>query len=85
MFPLTHQPLKHLAYVEWFTPFSSMPDSRHGMYKISCFLRSRERVASIIPVSNIARSIHLLPKFGPVAPRHWTSNTILEECNTFFC
>ncbi|KAG1884424.1 hypothetical protein F4604DRAFT_1878757 [Suillus subluteus] len=84
MFPPTHQPPKHLAYVEWFTPFSSMPDSRHGMYKISRFLCSGERVASIIPVSNIARSIHLLPKFGPVAPRHWTSNTILEECNTFF-
>ncbi|KAG2071645.1 hypothetical protein BDR04DRAFT_1128078 [Suillus decipiens] len=84
LFPPMSQPPKHLAYIEWFTPFSSMPDSHHGMYKISRFIRSGERVASIIPVSNIARSVHLIPKFGPVAPRHWTSNTVLEECDTFF-
>ncbi|KAG1832887.1 hypothetical protein DFJ58DRAFT_719474 [Suillus subalutaceus] len=83
LFPPMSQPPKHLAYIEWFTPFSSMPDSHHGMYKISRFIRSGERVASVIPVSNIARSVHLIPKFGPVAPRHWTSNTVLEECDTF--
>ncbi|KAG2038103.1 hypothetical protein BDR03DRAFT_811641, partial [Suillus americanus] len=65
-----------LAYLEWFTSFSSMPDSWHGMYKISHFLCLGERVTSIIPVSNIAHSVHLLLKFGPVAPHHWTSNTI---------
>ncbi|KAG1747466.1 hypothetical protein EDB19DRAFT_1894049 [Suillus lakei] len=84
LFPPTNQPPKHLTYVEWFTPFPSTPDSRHGMYKITCFVRSGERVASIIPVSNISCSIHLIPKFGPVAPRHWTSNNVLEECSTFF-
>ncbi|KAG2131135.1 hypothetical protein BD769DRAFT_1355430 [Suillus cothurnatus] len=84
LFPSTHQPPKHLAYIEWFKLFPSTPDSRHGMYKITCSVRSGERLASIIPVSNIVRSIHLIPKFGPVAPRHWTSNNVLEECDAFF-
>ncbi|KAG1880264.1 hypothetical protein C8R48DRAFT_767066 [Suillus tomentosus] len=30
LFPPTSQPPKHLAYIEWFTPFSSMLDSHHG-------------------------------------------------------
>jgi hypothetical protein len=54
------------------------------MYKITRLVHSGERVASIIPVLNIVHSIHLIPKFGPVAPRHWTSNNVLEECDTFF-
>ncbi|KAG0695842.1 hypothetical protein DFH29DRAFT_953648, partial [Suillus ampliporus] len=60
LFPLINQPPKHLAYIEWFTPFPLTPDSRHGMYKITCFIHSGERVASIIPVSNIACSVHLI-------------------------
>ncbi|KAG1731873.1 hypothetical protein EDD22DRAFT_788370 [Suillus occidentalis] len=84
LFPPANQPPNHLAYVEWFTPFSATPDPRHGMYKVTRFIRSGERVASIIPVSNISRSVHLIPKFRAIVPRHWTSNNVLEECDTFF-
>ncbi|KAG2085840.1 hypothetical protein BD769DRAFT_1374013 [Suillus cothurnatus] len=84
LFPSMHQPPKHLAYIEWFKPFPSTPESRHGMYKITRLVRSGERLASIIPISNIVCSIHLIPKFGPVVPRHWTSNNVLEECDAFF-
>lgn len=51
------------------------------MYKIS---RPVERVASIIPAANLRRSVHLFPQFGPVAPRHWTSVNVLEECAKFY-
>ncbi|KAG2055202.1 hypothetical protein BDR06DRAFT_989180 [Suillus hirtellus] len=84
LFPPMHQPPKHLTYVKWFKLFPSTPDSRHGMYKITHLVCSGERLASIIPVSNIVHSIHLIPKFGPVAPHHWTSNNVLEECDAFF-
>ncbi|KAG2029856.1 hypothetical protein BDR03DRAFT_975485 [Suillus americanus] len=73
----------HFAYVEWFTPFGQ-PEANHGLYKISHLVRNGERLASIIDISDIRRSVHLIPKFGPVAPREWTSSTVLELCSTFF-
>ncbi|KAF7369778.1 hypothetical protein MVEN_00309900 [Mycena venus] len=59
------KPSEHLAYVEWFSKFPKSPDSNHKMYKIS---HPAQRTASVIPISNIQRSIHLFPQFGPIAP-----------------
>ncbi|KAF8835183.1 hypothetical protein BDN67DRAFT_992522 [Paxillus ammoniavirescens] len=75
---------EHLAYVEWFSPFSTHPELNHGMYKVTRTIRNGERIASVIPVSSISRSVHLFPKFGAVAPREWTSSNVLELCNTFY-
>jgi hypothetical protein len=72
-----------LAYVEWFTPFHS-PVADLGMYQVSRSTRSSRRRASIIPVSQIERSIHLIPKFGRVMNITWSTDNVLELCRTFY-
>ena len=72
-----------LAYVEWFTSFNApVPDLE--MYQVSRSTRSHRRRASIIPVSQIERSVHLIPKFGRVMDVTWSADNILEVCKTFF-
>ncbi|KAI0063046.1 hypothetical protein BV25DRAFT_1802716 [Artomyces pyxidatus] len=75
---------RHMAYVEWFTPFQDAAEDNHEMYRLMRTMKDGRRVASIIPVANIRRSVHLFPKFGPVAPRHWTSSNVLDLCDVFY-
>ncbi|KAG2064838.1 hypothetical protein BDR04DRAFT_1130628 [Suillus decipiens] len=84
LFPPTVNVPPHLAYIEWFTPFPSAPDRNNGLYKLSRLMHGSNRVASIVPVGDIVRSVHLIPKFGDTAPREWKSKTVLEDCNTFW-
>jgi hypothetical protein len=76
---------RHLAYVEWFSPFAPQPDRVTGLYKVSkCTLRDGSNLAEVIPISHIYRSIHLFPKFGQVAPTAWNSSTVLYQCSVFY-
>ncbi|KAG1893032.1 uncharacterized protein F5891DRAFT_904786, partial [Suillus fuscotomentosus] len=58
-----------------FMPFRQ-PKANHGLYKILCIICNGEHLVSIINISDIHRSVHLIPKFGPVIPRKWTSSTV---------
>ena len=85
LFPYNHPPPHYLAYVEWFTPFTKSPQANHLLYRIKRSLSPNgERLASIIPLQNIRRSIQLFPSFGPVAPREWTSSNVLDLCPSFY-
>ncbi len=76
---------QHLAYIEWFTPFTSLrPGRNHGMYKVSRSMKHGKQQASVVPVSLIRQSVHLIPAFGPLAPPEWKSSLVLELCSDFF-
>ena len=73
----------HLAYVEWFSAFTA-PDPHSGLYKLKPVIRNGDRLASVIPLRSIRRSVYLFPMFGPVAPREWTSGNVLDSCTAFY-
>ncbi|KAI1781759.1 hypothetical protein LXA43DRAFT_907812 [Ganoderma leucocontextum] len=74
----------HLAYVELYTPFTEHPEPHSKLYTISWSYAGGARKAAVIPVSQIFRSCHLLPKCGERINRAWKSDTILDECDDMF-
>ncbi|KAK7461765.1 hypothetical protein VKT23_008195 [Stygiomarasmius scandens] len=78
-----HDRAQYLAYVEWFSPFTQ-PDENHGLFKVSRCNVEGGRLASVVDVQRLVRSVHLFPKFGPVADQEWTSSTVLDTCSSFF-
>ncbi|KAI0055664.1 hypothetical protein BV25DRAFT_1815283 [Artomyces pyxidatus] len=86
-FPQNVQAPEHLAYVEWFTRFKPAAEPNHLMYRVAhAYERDgEERLASIVPVQQLVRSVHLIPRFGPEpAPREWSSASVLELCAAFY-
>jgi hypothetical protein len=77
-------PPGYLAYVEWFSPIPATRGSNHHLYKVTRLTQNGRRRASIIPVTSIIRSVHLLPIFGLHTPREWNTFTVLELCNSFY-
>lgn len=72
------------AYVELFSRVPTAAERNHGLYRIKREHENDHRAVRIIPLASISRSVQLLPKFGPAAPRSWSSSTVLDECETFF-
>ncbi|KAI0039049.1 hypothetical protein FA95DRAFT_1585366 [Auriscalpium vulgare] len=76
-------PPQHLAYVEWFSRFQNVPEANNIMYRVQRAHDGHKRMSSIIPAAEILRSVHLIPKFGAVAPRDWSSSNVLDRCSRF--
>lgn len=77
-------PPRHLAYVEWMTKFGTRPERDSRMYKVKwATSQQNTRLVSIIPVSVLQRSVQLIPKWGGPVPLDWTSETVLDACETF--
>lgn len=72
-----------LAYVEWFTPFNVVDDTT-GMYVVSPSTRRHERYTSVIPISDIVRSCHLLPIWGKRIERRVVVGDILDNIGMKF-
>ncbi|KAH8979861.1 hypothetical protein EDB86DRAFT_2814255, partial [Lactarius hatsudake] len=78
-------PPTHLAYVEWFSPIPTTPDSNSRLFRVSRLTRNGRRLASIIPVDNIYSSVHLLPRFGQLEDTPGCNTfSVLELCHSFY-
>ncbi|KAF8810333.1 hypothetical protein BYT27DRAFT_7281682 [Phlegmacium glaucopus] len=78
-----HLPIQ-LAYIEWFTPFRA-PHADSGFFPLTRASQNNGLVAEIIPLDRIVSSCHLMPRYGTkYHPAKWDSDTVLEECNSFF-
>jgi hypothetical protein len=84
LFGPNEPPPPYLAYVEWFTPFEKNPQSNHMLYRVKRMLHDNQHAASIISLDSIRRSVHLIPAFGSISPREWSSSNVLDECSVFF-
>lgn len=87
LFP-AQRPPEYLAYIEWYTPFTAAPGDVHDLYKITQVTSTAERdtvprSCTIIPLTDVRRSIHLYPCFGRKVPRDWTSDNVLDCCPKF--
>lgn len=71
-----------LAYIEWFRPFSR-PDAL-GLYKLKRSTRGKLPNAEIIPLSQIYRSCHLVPRFKTAVHSRWNPHTVLDLCPEFY-
>ncbi|THU90526.1 hypothetical protein K435DRAFT_841439 [Dendrothele bispora CBS 962.96] len=88
LFGLQASPPKHLAYLEWFTKFSTHPDPSSGLHRVkhetNLVAGNSSRAASIVPLEMIRRSVHLIPKWGGSVRADWTFENVLDECSVFY-
>ncbi|KAI9434821.1 hypothetical protein H4582DRAFT_2174356 [Lactarius indigo] len=86
LFPSTDVALPtHLAYMEWFSPIPTTPDSNSRLFKVSRLTRNSRRLASVIPVDDIYSSVHLLPHFGQLGDTPGCNTfSVLELCQSFY-
>ena len=70
-------------YVRWFRPFRT-PDLVTGLPPTSHSTRNNYRHVGVVPVRDLVRTCHLMPKYGTeeIDP-NWTTTNILDQPITF--
>ncbi|GJE96279.1 hypothetical protein PsYK624_124730 [Phanerochaete sordida] len=74
-----------LLYIEWFTPLTTF-DPDLAMYSVTPSKSRRHRgfrSASVVPVTQIVRTCHLIPRWGPSIDPDWCQEDIYENCKDF--
>ncbi|KAJ7617664.1 hypothetical protein DFH06DRAFT_1364378 [Mycena polygramma] len=72
-----------LAYVDWYKPLQP-PVANIRMHELSLSSRNHRQNSSIIPITDILRSCHLIPVFGRAVNPTWTSDRVLDQCKSFY-
>ena len=72
-----------LAYIHWYTLFRTF-NNNLKMFQITHSTHNHRQCASIIPVTQIVRSCHLIPNFSHVVITTWDSHSALDEASSFF-
>lgn len=72
-----------LAYVDWYKPLQP-PVANIRMHELSLSSRNHRQNSSVIPITDILRSCHLIPLFGKVVNPTWTSDRVLDQCKSFY-
>lgn len=72
-----------LAYVEFFTCRRVASDT-YGMYVVRRAKVRQQRKAGVIRLDSIRSACHLYPRFGLRCDRSWTTENVLDKCESFF-
>jgi hypothetical protein len=74
---------KYNACVEWFNPFRA-PNADTQLFSVTRSHRINAPVTEIVPLTSIASSCYLTPRFGTsYHPARWSSADIVEEYKSF--
>ena len=76
---------QYYAYLEWFDPFPAMPHVDHRFYRVKRTIANGCRVAAVVPIGHLQRSVHLFPAFNTnTEGEEWKSSDVLEKCLVFY-
>jgi len=74
-----------LVYVHWFKPLREPVDGL-GMLQVSFSSHNRRQRASVIPLTDVQQSCHLIPAFGSGSAKElgWTAEKVIQEAALFY-
>ena len=72
------------AYIEWFDKFEKKPTGPMRLWSVQRSIKDGHRMALLIPIGHIVRSVHLFPNWTADDVKDWSSINVLEKCLKFY-